>query len=64
MIDLNKNLNTGQMLMNFYEPMEMRKQTNQPGKRGGQPSGYKCDSDPSSSDSLKVETLTCLHRSS
>lgn len=31
MIDLNKNLNTGQMLINFYEPMEIQKnsQTNQ-----------------------------------
>lgn len=25
MIDLNEDLNTGQMLMNFYEPMEMKK---------------------------------------
>lgn len=48
--------------MNFYVPMEMKK--NQPGKRGGQRSGQKCDSDQSSSDSLEVETLSCLHGSS
>lgn len=37
MINLNKDRNTGQILMNFYVPMEMKK--NQPGKRGGQRSG-------------------------
>lgn len=29
MIDLNKDLNIGQMLMNFYEPTEMKKNNNQ-----------------------------------
>lgn len=28
MTDLNKNLNTGQMLMNFYEPKEILKKSN------------------------------------
>lgn len=32
MIDLNKNLNTGQMLMNFYEPIEMEKKKKKQGK--------------------------------
>lgn len=63
MIDLNKDLNIGQMLMNFYEPTEMKKKQ-QLGKRGGQCSGYKSDSDQSSLDSLKVETLSCVHGSS
>lgn len=63
MIDLNKDLNIGQMLVNFYEPMEMKKNNNW-GKEVGQCSGYKSDSDQSSLNSLKVETLSCVHGSS
>lgn len=63
MINLNEDLNIGQMSMNFYVPTEVWKKKNQ-GEELDSVVGTNETSDQSSLDSLKVESLLCLHGSS